>query len=277
MAILGKSVATTENTHVYTVPESKRAVVLINATNTSDDSITATLSIRQNVDFEVGSVLIEDAGDNFLEKPDLLFDSSDSATAVQATAEVNTLSIKALGFTGTETGYNVGDLLTLSDPDVPGEEYSPLQVTVTSVDGGNGSIISFIISDEGSYSEILDINETFTFSGGTGVGATLNHDQVRYGILTINLTNPGSDYTTIPNIIAVEPDTDTPVGNSVLTSQMVSDEIRRYDAIEWETKIPQGSAIERSAIVLSAGDSIYAKTDTTDMLNIFVFGVEEIA
>jgi hypothetical protein len=278
MAILGKCVATTSDTHVYTVPANRRSIVLINATNTHNDYVECDISIRADVDFEVGSILIDNAGDNFIAKPDLLFDEATGDQPVQATAVVTTMAIKSTAFTGTETGYNIGDVLTASDPSNFSVELdAPMEITVTSVDGGTGSIVSFIISDEGIYNDVIPLSDSITLSGGTGVGATLDLSATNYGILSTSVTNSGDDYLVTPVIIAVETGTDTPIGNATLTSQMVSDAIRRYDAIEYETQIPAGSALERSAIVLGEGDSIYAKSNTEDVLNIMVFGVEEIA
>lgn len=274
MGILGKGVASTTHTHIYTVPANRRAVVLINATNTENGEVGATLSIRQNVDYEVGGILIDSDGTNYAVKPDLVFSEGN------ATAAVTSMIIKSFSFTGDETGYNIGDVLTASQS----SNYDPskgdvvVEITVTSIDAGTGTIVSFIVSNEGSYNDVIELSDTITFSGGTGVGATMDIATALYGINTVEVTYPGDDYIVTPTIATVDPlDGETVIGNGILTAQMTSDEIRKYDAIEYETRIPKGSSIERSAIVLGAGDSIYAQCDTDDVLNVMVFGVEEIA
>lgn len=271
MAILGKGVATTAHTHVYTVPASKRAIVLINATNTNINEISATLSIREKVDYEVGGILINNEGTTYTAKPDLKF-SSGNATAI-----VTALNVKNFSFSGSETGYNIGDVLTASNPTNHAQGDINCSIIVTSIEAGTGKIVSYIFDNNGSYANAIPAGNSIAFTGGTGVGATMNVSTVKYGIKTVQVTNPGDDYKVTPTIATVTAGGDTPTGNGQLTAQMVSDAIRKYDAIEYNTKIPAGSSIERSAIVLGAGDSIYALAGTTDSLNVVVFGVEEIA
>jgi hypothetical protein len=271
MAILGKGVATTGDTHIYTVPANKRAVLLINATNTYNGSVAATLSIRDAVDFEVGSILINNEGNNFTAKPDLMFSSGN------AVASVTTMNVKNFSFTGTETGYNIGDVLTSSAPSNAQVGDVQFSVLVTSIEAGTGKIVSYIFDNNGTYADAIPSGANITFSGGTGVGATLNVSSVRYGIKSTTVTNHGDDYEVTPTIQAVTAGSTNPTGNAQLTAQMVSDAIRKYDAIEYGTIVPKGATIERSAIVLAAGDSVYAKCDIADSLNVVVFGVEEIA
>lgn len=271
MAILGKAVATTSDTHVYTVPASRRAVLLISATNTNSDDIQATLSVRQNVDYEVGSVLIEDEGTAYTEKPTLEFSEGN------VEAEVSQLNVKDFDLTGAETGYNIGDILTATDATNKDSEDVNFSITVTSIDAGTGMIVSYVFNENGTYAEAIPGTDTITFSGGTGVGATVNLSTLTYGIKEITVTTPGDDYTSVPDVTALDGGVELSVGGATLTAQMISDAIRRYDAIEYETVIPFGSALERSAIVLGEGDSIYARSSVDDVLNVMVFGVEEIA
>lgn len=271
MAILGKNVATTAHTHVYTVPSNRRSVILISATNTYTDDVEATISIRQNVDYEVGSILIDTEGTTYTKKPNIVFSSGN------AEANVSALNIKNLAFTGTETGYNVGNILTASNASNRVSGDINFQVTVTSVNGATGAITSFIVSGNGKYASAIPSGDSITFTGGTGVGATLTVSAVRYGIKEVTITNNGDDYLVTPTITTVDPVGGAVIGNGVLIAQMTSDAIRKYDAIEYNTLIPFGGALERSAIVLGAGDSIYVKCSVADSLNIMVFGVEEIA
>lgn len=272
MAILGKSVATNESTHIYTVPENRRAVILINATNTNIEDVKATISIRQDVDYEVGNILIDEEGSTYEVKPLIAFSHGN------AEAEVTSMNIKDFIFKGTETGYNVGDILSSSNASNKAVTDINVSVIITSIEEGTGKIISFIFAENGKYANIIPSGDTITFTGGTGTGASMDVSSVTYGIKTIEITNPGDDYVTTPTVITVDPESiETEIGNANLIVQMVSDSIRKYDAIEYNTRIPNGSALERSAIVLSAGDSVYASCDTEDALNVMVFGVEEIA
>lgn len=272
MGILGKGVATTVPTHIYTVPENKRSIVLINATNTNDSIVKATISIRENVDYEVGGIVIDDEGSTYEIKPDIKFSIGN------AEAEVDSLNIKSFNFTGTETGYNIGDVLISSNASNKDAQDTNCVITVTSVQAGTGKIVSYIFTNNGRYANTIPEGDAITFTGGTGVGARINVSTLLYGINTVSVTNPGDDYTTTPTITTVDPfDGETVIGNGNLIVQMVSDAIRKYDAIEYEAVIPVGSALERSAIVLNAGDSIYVNCDIADTLNVMVFGVEEIA
>ena len=271
MAILGKGVATIQDTLIYTVPANKRAVILINGTNTHDEDIRCTLSVRDSVDYEVGSVLVASEGNTYEERPEIIF------SAGNAEAEVEFLDIKDLVFTGAETGYNIGDVLTSSDASDKDESDVNFEVTVTGIDVGTGAITNFVITENGNYVNVIPNGDSVTFTGGTGVGAEATLSSIRYGINSVVVTNPGDDYTEIPDMLTVEPGTASEIGNATLTAQMVSDNIRKYDAIEYETMIPYGSVIERSSIVLGAGDTVYARSNVNDVLNVMVFGVEEIA
>ena len=272
MAILGKIVATTGHTHVYTVPNNKKAVLLISATNTSSSNVNTTISIRQKVDYEVSSLLIDTEGSTYEIKPALVFSSGN------AEAEVTAMNVKEFSLTGTETGYNIGNVLTSSNPSNKVVTDINFQITVTGVDVGTGAITDFNITNTGRLAEVIPDSDTITLTGGTGVGATLVVSSLRYGIEAVEVTNAGDDYTVTPTIKTVDPEAvEVELGNGVLIAQMVSDEIRKYDAIEYETNIPFGSVLERSAIVLGGGDSIYAKCNTADSLNVMVFGVEELA
>ena len=271
MAILGKGVATTNDTHVYTVPANKRAVILLNATNTYNGQVAATLSIREQVDFEVSSILINNEGSTFTAKPDLMF------SVGNAEANVSKLNVKNFSFTGSETGYNIGDTLTAAaaSNEVSGDVH--FSIIVTSIEAGTGKIVSYIFNNNGSYANAIPSGDSINFTGGTGVGAALSVASLRYGIKEITVTDPGDDYTVTPTVQAVNAGSTNPTGNAQLTAQMVSDAIRKYDAIEYETPLAKGATLERSAITLSAGDSVYAKCDITNSLNVVVFGVEEIA
>lgn len=272
MAILGKSVATTSDTHIYTVPANKRAVLLISATNTHSANVSATISIRQNVDYEVGGILIDNEGSSYDMIPAIKFSSGN------AEAEVTAMNVKSLSLTGTETGYNVGNVLTSSNATNKAVTDVNFEITVTSVDAGTGQITGFNVTTTGKYADLIPSGDNITLTGGTGTGATVDVSTLLYGIDEVQVTDAGDDYTVTPTITTVDPAAiEVLVGNGTLTAQMVSDQIRKYDAIEYDTNIPFGSVLERSAIVLGAGDSIYAKCNTADSLNVMVFGVEEIA
>lgn len=271
MAILGKGVATTSHTHIYTVPAAKRAIVLLNATNTNINQVGATLSIRAKVDYEVGGILVNTEGTTYTAKPDLVFSSGN------AVAEVTALNVKNFTFGGQETGYNIGDVLTASNASNKAVGDVNCSIIVTSIEAGTGKIVSYIFDNNGTYADAIPENDSINFTGGTGVGATLTVSSLRYGIKTAAVIDAGDDYTVTPTIATCNAGSTTPTGNGALTAQMVSDAIRKYDAIEYNTQIPAGSSIERTAITLGAGDSIFALCNTADSLNVVVFGVEDIA
>lgn len=85
-------------------------------------------------------------------------------------------------------GYAVNDVLTQSG----GTFSTAATYTVTAVDS-EGHIVALSVTDPGDYS-VLPASPV-TLTGGSGTGATVTP---AWGILTISITNPGTNYPTYP-------------------------------------------------------------------------------
>ncbi|MEA3485951.1 MAG: hypothetical protein U9R03_04515 [Candidatus Aerophobetes bacterium] len=277
MSILGKGVGTTSATHIYTVPDSRRSVILISATNTNDIGVEATLSIRSNVDKQLGNITIIDGGTTYEKKPNLIIENGTGDQPAMAEAGVISMEIAKVEFSNIGENYKISDILTLdvAQNKITGDELLVIEVTAIDV---NGEIASVIIQNPGRYQEIIANDDDIEFLGGSGTGAAIDAGSLLYAIKEISVTNPGNDYLLSPEIKTVDPDNaELEIGDAVLLGNLISDSITKYDAIDYQVELPKSSTLERSAIVLSAGDSVFARCNEMDSLNVFIFGIEEIA
>ena len=277
MGILGKVLATTSDTQVYTVPNAKRTVCLINATNTSGAEAKITLSIRKETDYKLGSIALTNAGNNYAVKPDILIEDATGDQAVTATAEVSTLEISQVTLVSTGLGYSINDILTLNAASNTQVGDVELQIRVTGV-GASGEVNTWTIEEAGTCADVIG-DEDLEFTGGTGgTSPVIDGSALLYSIKSVTITAPGSDYLVTPTVTVVDPlDGTTPLGNAILTAAMISDGVSKYDAFEYNVTLVVSGTLERTAIVLGEGDTIFAKSDTSDAVNVMVFGVEDLA
>ena len=89
------------------------------------------------------------------------------------------------------TGYSVNDVLTLSG----GTSTVAATITVSTVNASTGAITAFAISNPGNYT-VMPTSPVST-TGGFGTGATVT---ATWGVSSITLTAPGSNYTSSPTI-----------------------------------------------------------------------------
>lgn len=261
MGILGKVAPTlTEYTLAYAVPTAKKAVVTIAITNKSTADNTIYVALSGSKDLGVSSITATNPGTGLTSKPTLTI----SGTGTGASAVVSTLVMTAVGISSGGTGYVVGDVIT-----VVGGTGTSAELTVASVDA-NGAVLTVNITNPGAYSAVIS-GTTAATTGGTGVDAVVNVTAVRYGIGTIEVTNAGNDYTSVPSI------TTSAGTGAVFDVQMTRAAIQDNDAIEWNVTIPPSGVLERTGVTLSDGDAIFVKSSVANGLNTFVFGVEAIA
>lgn len=274
MSILGKISVSDSHTHLYTCPENKRVVATLIVANIHDSQITSTVSLRDASELQVDTISVVNGGTLFNIVPTLTVSLGSGDQPVRAEAEVTTMKLESFDLTSGSVGYNVGNVLTLDTP-TGLTIYSAPTITVTTVDG-NGTITDFIISDKGSFNNIIDSGEDVAFLGGTGTGAKIDASTAKYGIKSISVTNKGKDYSVNDNVtVAVSVVIDG--NNVVLTPNMTSDAISDFDAIDYNAPIPVGGSMERSPIILSAGDTVYVKSSTSEVTNAILMGVEEVA
>lgn len=126
-------------------------------------------------------------GNTYLTIPSYVISGAGGAT-LALHVYVTSAAINA-GGAGSGAGYTNGDVLT-----VAGGTGTAAQVTVQTVDGGGG-ILTYITSNIGNYTVIPASPNAVT--GGTGAGATFD---LEYGVLSCDVTAPGTYTTSIPTI-----------------------------------------------------------------------------
>jgi hypothetical protein len=262
--MLGKvSPLTTNNVLLYKVPTGKSAVITVALTNRTGGQLQTTLSLIKADDLGIESVTMTDIGDNLSSIPTLTVTGSGTG----ASLTVNELQLTQLSLSNIGQGYTVGNILDL----VGGTASVVARITVNAVDG-NGGITSFSINNTvpSRYTALI-AGENASLTGGTGTSAQALVSSIRYGIATVTIAAAGNDYAETPTVSA------SSGSGFVFSLQMTTAAVQPVDAIEYETVIPGNGVLERSAITLRAGESVFVKSSQADALNAFVFGVEAIA
>lgn len=129
------------------------------------------------------------------------------ANTVQATAIVNNVKVTNVIISNTGTGYANNEILT-----VTGGTGTSANIKVDNVDA-NGRILEVSINTAGSYSVVptINLNPFTTNTSINGVGFSAN---IRFGIDTISVINPGNNYKNA-SVSAIA--TGNGISNSILT------------------------------------------------------------
>jgi len=262
MAILGKVTPSSTNpTVMYTVPTGKQTILNLNVTNTTVNDVNANIYILDKDDLKVSSIDIVNGGVGFTTIPtfEIVGDSD-----VMATVETTLLSLDTALLDIAGTGYSVGDQLSLEAK--TGDTAAIIEIN--SVDG-TGGITDFHFIVRGSYSDTAN-GLSSTLTGGTGTNAALKN--LTYRILEINVTEQGNGYKEQPVINMLTGDgTDFK-----LDVQMLQANATIRDAIEYEAPLSPKSVLERTGIILNAGETVVVKTSKENGLNFIAIGLEEI-
>ena len=262
MGMLGK-VSPANDAHVlaYAVPLAKKASLNLAATNRSDSDVEVTFSISKADDLSVSSITTVNGGTGLTAIPTLAI----AGTGTGATAKVDSVMLKEATLSKAGTGYIVGNVLTLAG----GTATVAAAITVTSV-GVDGVITGIQISGAGEYTAVIT-GTAATLLGGSGSGASLDVDSLRYGIKSVTVTNKGNDYTSVATVTASEGT------GSEFQVAMERAAIQDNDALEFAVGIPSKGVLERTGIVLGAGEAVFVKSSEGNSTNFFVFGVEAVA
>lgn len=248
--------STTAPTFAYKVPESRKASVNVCLTNTSEETVEASVYVVAKDDFSVSGVTVQNTGQDYLDKPVLVV----SGDGTGAQAAVGALTVTSLSIANGGTGYQIGDTLTA----VYSIPYIQVSVTATDIDG---RITGFELADGGVLTEKI-AEDSLPFSGGNGVGAEFS--EFRYGIQSVEVLAGGNDYSTA---------TVSAGGDGAGFTAVVhfSTEVEIEDAVEYRVSIPAKGVLERTGITITSGSSIFVEGSAADALNVFIFGVEAIA
>lgn len=266
--MLGKvSPLTTLDTLLYKVPVNKMATLGISVTNRTLAPTDVTLSIITPDDMSVNSISVVNKGTGLTNFPTLSFTG---AGGDGAGATVTSLTLTSFIISSGGTGYEVG-----SRVQVNGGVATPSAILrVTGVDG-TGAVTSAVI-DTGypasAYTEIITgTTATTTVVSGPGAGMTLAVSGLRYGVNTVTLTNGGYNYTTNP-VVVVSAGTDIEFATTMTTAQIESG-----DALEYRVTLVPSGVLERTGLLLNAGDALFVKASVAGSINAFAYGIETLA
>lgn len=267
--IFGKQCPASVDTPIllYTVPAAKQAVVTLSAVNVDVGSSDASLNVYlvAGADLKVSGLILNNGGSNYTQVPPVVIAGTTDkpATAVVSGIKTSGVSINAAG-----TGYTVGDVLTLANS--AGEPVTT--VSVTSI-GASGQVTGLSVLSASTGTKIHGNGRSATVTGGTGTGCTVIN--IRYSIVSLSITDPGNNYAAAPTVTIVPSD-----GNgtgAVITPTMAQADLQLTDLIEYRVVLGVGQTIERSGLVLSAGDSLFVSSSRVNAINFVAFGLTEIA
>ena len=263
MGILGKQKTISgADILLYKCPVGRQAVLTVNSVNTGKEVGFINMSLVKGADLSVNTITVTQKGTGLVGIPTVKIVGASTTTA---TATVNTISITELNTIVGGTGYEVGDILTLEG----GTFTEAAKATVSAVDA-LGTITAITSITGGVYTSIIGSTKVATTTdSANGTGATFTLTGVRYGILSINVNNRGNGYTTTPTI---EVSSGTGFECNIATTTVVE----VTDSIEYNVELSQGSILERTGIILGAGDGVFIKGTTNDMVCIS-YGIETLA
>jgi hypothetical protein len=194
----------------------------------------------------VASVTLVDLG-AYTTRPTVTFSAPDlgGLGGVTATGTVTSEveSVTAVG--GTQTGYTVGQLVTVNGTD------AVLRVATIGGDGGDDALtFDFTGGSRGTFTTLPSGAQTTT-SNGAGAGLTVT---LRFRAKAVVITNAGSGYTDATDAAATF--TESVTGTSVLTTT-------RDNAITMTGRVVAGSTVTLD-IVKQTGSRRYRATDGTN-------------
>ena len=266
--MLGKvSPLTTLDTLLYKVPVNKMATLGISVTNRTLAPTDVTLSIITPDDMSVSSISVVNKGTGLTNFPTLSFTG---AGGDGAGATVTSLTLTSFIISSGGTGYEVG-----SRVQVNGGVATPSAILrVTEVDG-LGAVVNAVV-DTGypasAYTEIITgVTATTTVVSGPGGGLTLAVSGIRYGINTVTLTNGGYNYIGAPTVLS-----STGTG-ATFSVTMTTAQIESGDALEYRVQLPASGVLERTGLLLNAGDSVFVRTSVAGSINAMAYGLEALA
>ena len=254
MGILGKKKGSTTDTLLYTCPTNIKSVCSVNVLNTSAVDETVTISLVNSKDFSVDTIDVTNGGFGFTTIPTLTIVGSNTTLAV---ATVATMQLATTSTITAGSNYVVGDVVSGSG----------VTFTVASINA-IGGITSLTITNGGSFATLP--TATIALTGGTGTGAALPIAGLTFGIKKITVSNKGNGYQSAPTV------TFSGTGEGVVLVVNMTTVVETIDAIEYNFKLASTGVLERTGIILSAGESIFVKSSSTSV-NFMAYGLETIA
>ena len=248
------------DTLLYTVPDGKRATVMLNVSSRAIAPVNVGISVMDVADVAVGSVAVSLKGKDYIAIPAIAVAGECSSPAEFA---VTSMSLVGANIIKSGEGYAVDDVITLTVTGGVASTVAKIKVTAVS---GTGGVTGIAVDTDGVYTTIGTVS-TIASTTGTGTGASF--EGLTWGVNAVSLVKPGNGYKTNPVLTLAG-------GSGVsLTTQMIR-LVEADDYFEPETVIMKAQPLERTGIPLSAGQSLYIKASMAGVINAHVFGVEVI-
>ena len=255
------------DTLLYKVPVNKMATLCVSVTNRTMTPTDVTVSIIEPDDMSVSSISVTNKGTGLTDFPLLTISGADGDAAA---ASVTSLSLTSFIISAGGTGYEVGSRVQVNG----GTATPPAILRVTGVDG-TGAVTSAVIDTSypaSAYTAVITgTTATTTVVSGPGAGMTLAVSGLRYGVNTVTLTNGGYNYTSNPVVVA-SAGTDIQFATTMTTAQIESG-----DALEYRVTLVPSGVLERTGLLLNAGDALFVKTSVAGSINAFAYGIETLA
>lgn len=151
-----------------------------------DFGLTAPLTLTK-ISGSLAEAEIINPGGGYTSSPTATITGGGGTGAIATT----TIGVRNAVLAGAGTGYLAGDLLAMVD----GTNTDAAVMSVTTVNSGTGAITAFSIEDQGTYT--VAPSNPVSVTGGAGSGATFT---LNFGVTGIDLTNPGTGYTSTPTV-----------------------------------------------------------------------------
>ena len=261
MGLLAKVSPAVANADVllYAVPEGKKASLTVNVSNRSQFGVEAGLAVMSSTDVALDNASVVTKGSGFTSIPTVTVAGENTTPAV-VTVDSMALATSPINTPG--EGYSVNDELTLNVTGSTSTVAAKVKVLAVSVTGG---ITSVAIVEGGNYTAI---GTAASVTGGSGTGASFS--ALTWGINSISVAQKGNGYKTNPTLSVVG-------GTGATFTTQMTRILELDDFFEPGVTIPKGSPLERTGIVLSAGQSLYIRAAEPSVINAHVWGFETLA
>lgn len=240
-------------TEMFSGPGGQRTTLNLNVVNDhADNEAVVDVFMIPKRDVGVFSVAVDTPGAGYVTIPAISEGVTDGSGAVYEVV----MEADAIALTDAGTGYQVGDVLSVSGGD------TDATITVDDVDG-SGVIQVASVTTGGEYTTLPSTPAATT--GGNGSGATFT---MTYRVKAVNVTTEGGGYDVAPSLSFDS-------GTATITATIGATPQRHHKIEPTNTFAPK-AMLYRTALVLGAGDKLYVKSDTADVV-VTAWGAQSLA